>query len=48
LKIFGVDLIKPIDKDEFYLIDLNEFPGLRGIKNIEATLADFIINTVIS
>jgi glutathione synthase/RimK-type ligase-like ATP-grasp enzyme len=48
LKIFGVDLIKPIDKDEFYLIDLNEFPGLRGIKNIEAILADFIINTVIS
>ncbi|TFG27678.1 MAG: hypothetical protein EU532_06985 [Promethearchaeota archaeon] len=42
LKIFGFDLIKPINQDKYYLIDLNDFPGLRGIENIEHILADFI------
>jgi hypothetical protein len=42
LKIFGFDLIKPINQDEYYLIDLNDFPGLRGIENIDHILADFI------
>ena len=42
LKIFGFDLIKPINQDEYFLIDLNDFPGLRGIENIDHILADFI------
>jgi glutathione synthase/RimK-type ligase-like ATP-grasp enzyme len=42
LKIFGFDLIKLPDKDRFYLIDLNDFPGFRGIKNVENTLSSYL------
>jgi glutathione synthase/RimK-type ligase-like ATP-grasp enzyme len=42
LKIFGFDLIKLSDKDRFYLIDLNDFPGFRGIKNIEVTISNYL------
>ncbi|MFX1260330.1 MAG: RimK family alpha-L-glutamate ligase [Promethearchaeota archaeon] len=42
LKIFGFDLIKSIDQDRYYLIDLNDFPGFKGINNIDNILADFI------
>lgn len=44
LKIFGFDLIKSLKDERYYLVDLNDFPGLRGIKNIDKILADFIIN----
>jgi len=44
LKIFGFDLIKSLKDEKYYLVDLNDFPGLRGIKNIDKILADFIIN----
>jgi glutathione synthase/RimK-type ligase-like ATP-grasp enzyme len=43
LKIFGFDLIKSVTDEKYYLVDLNDFPGLRGIKNIESILADFIL-----
>ena len=42
LKIFGFDLIKLQNKDRFYLIDLNDFPGFRGIKNVENTLSSYL------
>ncbi|KKN01920.1 hypothetical protein LCGC14_1122880 [marine sediment metagenome] len=42
LKIFGFDLVQPLDQDELYLIDLNDFPGFRGIPNIENVLKSFI------
>ena len=44
LKIFGFDLIKSVKDNKYYLVDLNDFPGLRGIAGIDAILADFIIN----
>jgi len=46
LKIFGFDLIKPINQEKYYLVDLNDFPGLRGIKNIEKILSDYIRNLI--
>ena len=46
LKIFGFDLIKPINQEKYYLVDLNDFPGLRGIKNIERILSDYIRNLI--
>ena len=46
LKIFGFDLIKLTDKDRFYLIDLNDFPGFRGIKNVEDTLSSYLMEYV--
>ncbi len=42
LKIFGFDLIQPINQDKLYLIDLNDFSGFRGIPNIENMLMNFI------
>lgn len=42
LKIFGFDLIKSLDDEKYYLVDLNDFPGFRGINNIDNTLADFL------
>jgi glutathione synthase/RimK-type ligase-like ATP-grasp enzyme len=42
LKIFGFDLIKLSDKDRYYLIDLNDFPGFRGIPKIENTLSSYL------
>ena len=41
LKIFGFDLIKKPDKDRYFLIDLNDFPGFRGINGIEDVFIDF-------
>ena len=46
LKIFGFDLIKLNDKDRFYLIDLNDFPGFRGIKNIENNLTSYLVEYI--
>jgi len=42
IKIFGFDLVKPINKDIYYLIDLNDFPSFKGIPNIENILKNFI------
>jgi len=42
LKIFGFDLIRLINKDRYYLIDLNDFPGFRGIKNVENALSSYL------
>ena len=42
LKIFGFDLVKPVDDDRFYLIDLNDFPSFKGIPNVESELQAFI------
>jgi len=42
LKIFGFDLVKTADKKRYYLIDLNDFPGFRGINNIEKILVDYL------
>ncbi len=46
LKIFGFDLIKLSDKDRYYLIDLNDFPGFRGIKKIENTLSNYLVEYI--
>jgi len=46
LKIFGFDLIKLTNKDRFYLIDLNDFPGFRGIKNIENVLSRYLVDYI--
>jgi hypothetical protein len=42
LKIFGFDLVKPNNQDNFYIIDLNDFPSFRGIPKIENVLSKFI------
>jgi glutathione synthase/RimK-type ligase-like ATP-grasp enzyme len=42
LKIFGFDLIKPLHTKKYYLIDVNDFPGFKGIQDIEAVLADYL------
>ncbi len=46
LRIFGFDLVKPLNQNKYYLIDLNDFPGFKGIKNIENVLADFLITYI--
>ena len=48
LKIFGFDLVKPLNQDKYYLIDLNDFPSFRGIPNIEKELIQFIKNYVLN
>ncbi|UCC19547.1 MAG: hypothetical protein JSV62_15840 [Promethearchaeota archaeon] len=48
LKIFGYDLVKPVDKDKYYLIDLNDFPSFKGIPRIENILRDYIKNYVLT
>jgi glutathione synthase/RimK-type ligase-like ATP-grasp enzyme len=46
LKIFGFDLIKLTDRNRFYLIDLNDFPGFRGIKNVENKLSNYLVEYI--
>ncbi|NHJ20800.1 MAG: hypothetical protein EAX91_07660 [Candidatus Lokiarchaeota archaeon] len=46
LKIFGFDLVKPVDKDRYYLIDLNDFPGFRGIKNVEDQITNCLLDVI--
>jgi len=48
LEIFGFDLVKTVDQKRYYLIDLNDFPGFRGINNIEKTLTDYFTNYIMS
>jgi len=42
LDIFGFDLVKPTNQQGYYLLDLNDFPGFKGIKNIDRIIADYI------
>ena len=44
LKIFGFDLIKPLNLEKYYIIDLNDFPSFKGIQNVENTLVTYIKN----
>ena len=46
LRIFGFDLVKPLNQNKYYLIDLNDFPGFKGIKDIDNVLADYLITYV--
>jgi len=46
LKIFGFDLIKPQNKRKYYLVDLNDFPGFKGIPNIEKVIANYLKNYI--
>lgn len=46
LKLFNFDLLKPLNQNKYYLIDLNDFPGFKGIKDIDNVLADFLITYV--
>lgn len=46
LKLFNFDLLKTLNQDNYYLIDLNDFPGFKGIKDIDNVLADFLITIV--
>jgi glutathione synthase/RimK-type ligase-like ATP-grasp enzyme len=48
LKIFGFDLVRPIDQEKYYLLDLNDFPSFRGITNIEIELKNFIKNYILT
>ena len=42
VKIFGFDLIQPINHEKYYLIDLNDFSGFRGLKDIGNVFQNFI------
>ena len=42
LKLFGFDLIKLVDRDRYYLIDVNDFPGYRGIPNIDKIIVNYL------
>ena len=46
LKIFGFDLVQPVNSNKYYFIDLNDFPGFRGIKNIESILSDYLLKFI--
>ncbi|MFW9819931.1 MAG: hypothetical protein ACFFE5_10000 [Candidatus Thorarchaeota archaeon] len=46
LKIFGFDLVKPINQDILYLIDLNDFPSFQGIEKIEDELTSYLKNFI--
>jgi glutathione synthase/RimK-type ligase-like ATP-grasp enzyme len=48
LKIFGFDLVKQIEQDIYYLIDLNDFPSFKGIPNVENELADYLKNYILT
>jgi glutathione synthase/RimK-type ligase-like ATP-grasp enzyme len=48
LKIFGFDLVKSLNKDRFYLIDLNDFPGFRGIPNIQMELKHYLESYILA
>lgn len=43
LNIFGFDLVKPLDRDGYYLLDLNDFPGFSGVDNVEEVIVDYIL-----
>jgi glutathione synthase/RimK-type ligase-like ATP-grasp enzyme len=46
LKIFGYDLIKSLYDDKYYLVDLNDFPGFKGIEKVEEVLANYILDFI--
>ncbi|MHA1883481.1 MAG: hypothetical protein ACW96S_00395, partial [Promethearchaeota archaeon] len=48
LKIFGFDLVRPISQDELFLIDLNDFPGFKGIPNVVKELADYLRSYILA
>lgn len=42
IKLFGVDLIEH-GKDLYYLVDINDFPGFRGIKNAGELIGELVL-----
>jgi hypothetical protein len=47
LDIFGVDMI--VDKTgNYYIIDVNDFPGFRGVENIGNVIVNYIQNKKIN
>lgn len=48
LKIFGFDLIQPINQNKLFLVDLNDFPSFKGIPNIENEMKNYIMNYVLA
>jgi glutathione synthase/RimK-type ligase-like ATP-grasp enzyme len=48
LRIFGFDLVRPVGRDNLYLIDLNDFPSFKGIPKIENVLSKFIKDYVLA
>ena len=48
LKLFGFDLIKSKNQDQWYIIDLNDFPSYKGIRNIESSIVNFLRNYILN
>lgn len=48
LKLFGLDLIKPLNQDKWYIIDLNDLPSYKGIKDVENTIVMYIKNYIMN
>ncbi|MFX1498751.1 MAG: RimK family alpha-L-glutamate ligase [Promethearchaeota archaeon] len=46
LRIFGFDLVKPLNKRKYYLIDLNDFPGFMGIPHIDDIIVEYLKNYI--
>ena len=46
LKIFGYDLVKSLDDNHYYLVDLNDFPGFKGIEKVEEVLANYMLDFI--
>ncbi|MBD3194746.1 MAG: hypothetical protein GF317_06810 [Candidatus Lokiarchaeota archaeon] len=42
LKIYGFDLVKIPKSDKYYIIDLNDFPGFKGIENAAELIVEYI------
>ncbi|MFX1326138.1 MAG: hypothetical protein ACFE8N_14405 [Promethearchaeota archaeon] len=48
LKIFGYDLVKSVNKNLLYLIDLNDFPSFKGIPKVEETLTNYLTDYILT
>ncbi|EKX42295.1 hypothetical protein GUITHDRAFT_111570 [Guillardia theta CCMP2712] len=45
-RLFGVDVVRRRDTNEFYIVDLNYFPGFHGMNNFPEALRDVIMECV--
>jgi len=44
MELFGFDLLKSIKDGKYYIVDVNDFPGYRGIKGAAKIMADYVKN----
>ena len=44
--IYGIDIVEQVETGDYYLIDMNYFPGYKNLTNIRELIHDYILKVL--